>query len=573
MCPSHAENPVEISSPSRRPGSYLLVMSIRWDAYLLRELAREFHERLAGARLRAVRLDGASRDLVMLFRDRTLLWRLHPDRGYLRFSEALEPEPTDLRLRARVRGVAAPLDERIIRFTLVPERGRGGVMDLVVELIGNRWNALIVEAPHSVIRHVLTRREGVRPLLVGQPYAPPPSMGRSDEADIEVWLGVLGETPPAERARVLVKSFAWTSPMNAPAILGLAATSSDEELLRTAHIRWRAIADGDVVEPVLLEAGHGLQPYPCKLSGATTRPADSLVEGLVSCGDEAEAGGDAPAALTLPPDVMSALDGTVRQHERRVHRLRAELREIEDSEALRGIGDLILSRYSEIGTGREEVSLTDFDGNQVRVELDPSALPNENADRYYERAGKADRAAERLPRLIEEAQQVLARFETLHERAVAGDADAAEVRAALPDAPAKGSRSLALPSLPYRIFRSSGGLEIRVGRGSRHNDDLTFRHSAPNDVWLHARHTAGAHVVLRWSGQGAPPARDLAEAAALAALHSKARTSGSVPVDWTYRKYVRKPRGAPPGSVAPSRVKTVFAVPDPTLLDTLAAGD
>jgi predicted ribosome quality control (RQC) complex YloA/Tae2 family protein len=108
-----------------------------------------------------------------------------------------------------------------------------------------------------------------------------------------------------------------------------------------------------------------------------------------------------------------------------------------------------------------------------------------------------------------------------------------------------------------------------VGRGSRHNDDLTFHHSSPNDVWLHARDAAGAHVVLRWPGPGNPPARDLEEAATLAALHSKSRTSGSAPVDWTLRKYVRKPRKAPPGRVTADRLQTLFVEPDEALPERL----
>jgi predicted ribosome quality control (RQC) complex YloA/Tae2 family protein len=142
------------------------------------------------------------------------------------------------------------------------------------------------------------------------------------------------------------------------------------------------------------------------------------------------------------------------------------------------------------------------------------------------------------------------------------------LRAEVPAVPA-GARGAAAPSLPYRVYRSSGGLEIRVGRGARHNDDLTFHHSAPDDVWLHARHAAGAHVVLRWQGEDNPPARDLREAAVLAAVCSKARTSGSVPVDWTRRKYVRKPRRAPPGQVLVERVKTLFVAPDPALEERL----
>ena len=90
---------------------------------------------------------------------------------------------------------------------------------------------------------------------------------------------------------------------------------------------------------------------------------------------------------------------------------------------------------------------------------------------------------------------------------------------------------------------------------------------------MHARHAAGAHVILRWGRPGSPPGRDLEEAAVLAALNSRARTSGSVPVDWTLRKYVRKPRRAAPGAVLPERVKTVFVEPDPTLLETLRGED
>ena len=137
--------------------------------------------------------------------------------------------------------------------------------------------------------------------------------------------------------------------------------------------------------------------------------------------------------------------------------------------------------------------------------------------------------------------------------------------AALPDPTGAPAAADGSAPLPYRRYRSSGGLEIRVGRGAKRNDELTFRHSAPDDIWLHARDAAGAHVILRWPHAGNPPRRDLEEAAVLAALGSRARTSGSVPVDWARRKHVRKPRKSPPGLVIPSRVQTLFVHPDRAL--------
>jgi predicted ribosome quality control (RQC) complex YloA/Tae2 family protein len=281
-------------------------------------------------------------------------------------------------------------------------------------------------------------------------------------------------------------------------------------------------------------------------------------------------GGEASPAAVLGPELLAGLERRLEHAQRRVTSLEAELTELPDPARLRSIGDLILARYHEVPSGSESATLVGFDGEAVRVQLDPAEPAHANATRYYDRAQKAERAAERLPGLIQSARAEVAGMVGLLDSVRAGTADEEAVREAVGAVSAAPRGEAQGPGLPYRTFRSSGGLEIRVGRGARYNDDLTFHHSAPGDVWLHAGQAAGAHVILRWPGPGNPPSRDLHEAATLAALHSKARTSGSVPVDWTLRKYVRKPRKSPPGRVVAERVETLFVEPDETLLESLA---
>jgi predicted ribosome quality control (RQC) complex YloA/Tae2 family protein len=196
--------------------------------------------------------------------------------------------------------------------------------------------------------------------------------------------------------------------------------------------------------------------------------------------------------------------------------------------------------------------------------------PADNAKKLYDTARKRARAAARIPALLSAAERELERLRDVTRRIQDGTVDDAEitrvVRRARPGKSDEGK------PLPYRLYRTSNGHEVRVGRGARANDELTFRHSSPNDIWLHARDVAGAHVILRWARVDEnPSSRDVAEAAVLAALHSRARTSGTVAVDWTRRKYVRKPRKAPPGQVVPERVKTVFVEPDVALEERLRA--
>jgi predicted ribosome quality control (RQC) complex YloA/Tae2 family protein len=110
-------------------------------------------------------------------------------------------------------------------------------------------------------------------------------------------------------------------------------------------------------------------------------------------------------------------------------------------------------------------------------------------------------------------------------------------------------------------FRTEAGSRIVVGRSPAENADVTFRQARPDDLWFHAQGIPGAHVVLARDDRTTPPDEDIGVAAALAAFHSKARASGSVPVDYTLRKYVRKQQDAPPGMVWYTHPKTILAAP------------
>ena len=360
---------------------------------------------------------------------------------------------------------------------------------------------------------------------------------------------------------------AWTSPANVAPLLGRAASAPGRiarDALDSGHALWvHMLSSLSAPEPVLFAGEKEGQPYPFPLPGQEAVTTDSLLEALLRS-STAGTGNLHP----VPASWSAAAEHRVERARRKASSLARRLASAAEPADLRARGDLILARYQEVPRGAQNVTLMDFEGRPLEIPLDPALSPHENASRYYQRAARAQRAGERLPGLVDQAKKDLVRAEALLERIRSGAADPEEVRRALPAADSA-LRQKGKGALPYLRYRSSGGLEIRVGKNARSNDLLTFRDASPEDIWLHARDAGGAHVILRWSGEANPPAKDLVEAAVLAALHSKSRTSGSVPVDWTRRKYVRKPRKAPAGTVVPERVRTVFVEPDRRVAERL----
>jgi predicted ribosome quality control (RQC) complex YloA/Tae2 family protein len=307
--------------------------------------------------------------------------------------------------------------------------------------------------------------------------------------------------------------------------------------------------------PALIED----QPYPHHLWHPHAQKHNSLLSAFA-----AVAG--AESAETL----LRELERRERTAGKKIERLQGELQKATEAEKLtRGRADVLIAYATTVTRGVSRVVLPGFDGSDVSIDLDPKLSAIDNAQVLYAEARKQERAVKRIPTLIAHAERERDRLSGLLERARRGELTDVELKE-IARQPVVKPQQVISERLPYRVYHTTSGLEVRVGRNAKSNDELTLHHSSPRDIWLHARHVGGAHVVLRWNEPEANPSqRDIAEAATLAAVHSGARTSRTVPVDYTRRKYVRKPRRSPPGTVYIERAKTIFVEPSATLEEKL----
>ena len=200
----------------------------------------------------------------------------------------------------------------------------------------------------------------------------------------------------------------------------------------------------------------------------------------------------------------------------------------------------------------------------LKVELDEKLSPGQNAQRYFKLYQKARNAqtlaAEQIEKTGAELNYLEGQLDNLEK--CQEEAELFELRQELEKygyvKPNRNRRQMKQlpPSRPMR-FTTPSGRTVLVGKNNLQNDKLTGT-AQPNEVWLHAKDMPGSHVII--VGE-APADEDILFAARLAALYSKGKTSSRVPVDYTLRRYVKKPGGAKPGFVIYTNQRTLYVQP------------
>jgi hypothetical protein len=264
----------------------------------------------------------------------------------------------------------------------------------------------------------------------------------------------------------------------------------------------------------------------------------------------------------LRSGALSGLRRRLKKTKRILAGVEGDLEAAARSGELRHMGNLLVTWRHLLRTGMKEIKVKDYSGHAVTIPLDSSLDPERNIRLYFKRAKKGEKGMliirERRSRIREEVSSIESRI-----KEISGCADPA-VLVRLNDRAGrkKSGGTGAVERRSLRSYRLDDRHVMLVGRTGRENDELTHRIASPGDLWFHAQGCPGSHVILRGAGRSTPK-KLIRTAAETAAWFSKARSSGTVAVVYTEKRYVRRPRGSKPGTAATLRSKTIFVTPKP----------
>ena len=562
--------------------------------------ARELNRMLAGGRID--RITQPERDTVILViragnenRNLLLCASANNARCHLtgnRFSNPLEPPALCMLMRkqllgGRVLAVSQVAGDRIIHIDLdtIGEMGDHEPRRLTLEIMGRHSNLMLMNGEGRILEsahHVNAEMSRVRQIQPGLTYAPPPGQDRLDPGKMssEELMNKLEalEQKAGPEAQPFEKLLAG-------AVTGLSAVSAREiaqrvlgpggsfdgnpdrrtEICRKTvelFARMPEMADPRVLVNEDGEA-EDVFPFPFLSADLNRQKAyptlSRALEAYYGARDQLD------RLRQRSVSMVRLLKTQVERCEKKLALQEEELAGAARMEEYRIMGEVLNANLFSLSRGAEQAVLPNWydpQGGSITIPLDPRLTPSQNAQRYFKKYQKARSARQAAGEQKEKTLQELDYLEgmLLDVDKCAEESELEEIRAELVRTgymkritSRRQQRNLP-QSRPLR-YVSADGIEILVGKNAAQNDRLTLN-ARPEEMWLHAKDMPGSHVIIRQEGE--IPPETMKQAAQLAAWFSKGQRSSMVPIDYTRRKYVKKPSGSPPGKVIYTHHKTAY---------------
>lgn len=580
-----------------------------FDGVTLQALKKEIDEKVLGARVDKI-YQPSSSELVMgirsLGKNYKLLFTANASNTKIHFTEQNFENPPSPPLfcmvmrkhlqSGKIIKTEQPLFDRIIVFYIesLNEMGDYTKKKLIFEIMGKHSNIILTDEDDTIleaIRHVGRDISSVREILPGRKYTAPPSQEKRDPQNLgEEFFDIVNKNKEEEISKIIYKNYTGISPVSASEICFRAGLSPSEHPLVLSFENITALFNSfktffrfeDFPKPSLIFEKKGkcldcvpFHPYHAEGAGYDIKSFSSMSEAVEVFYSKR----DTSYRLNQKTaDIKKLLSQNIERCMRKAQIQSKTLKDIENRDTLRLKGELLTANIYALKKGMESIDLQNFyseKGESITIKLDPNKTPSENTQSYFKKYAKEKRTFEALQEQIVSNEQELNYLQSVLNctENCTSEADVAQIRSELSSQgyvkEKKGKREMKKQSRSLPLsFTSSDGFTILVGKNNIQNDELTMKKAGPKDMWLHTKNIPGSHVII-FSEGGEIPDTTITEAAILAAYYSSGRGSSKIPVDYTLKKYVKKPAGAKPGFVIYETNKTALVVPDEEKVRTL----
>ena len=487
----------------------------------------------------------------------------------------------------KIIAVEQPGMERIIRFTIehLNELGDLCTKYLIVEIMGKHSNIIFCNEEDQIIdsiKHVSAHMSSVREVLPGRPYFIPETQSKLNPFTLTEELFQEKIFPrPMNVAKAIYTSITGISPLMAEEVCYRAGIDggiptdglNDTERVHLAHTFLRMLEDirDGHFEPNIIYKGKEPVEFACfplsQYQDYRSVSYPSIFPVLETYYAEKNIVTKMrQKTVDLRKIVQNALERNVKKYQLQ----QKQLKDTEKKEKYRVWGELLNTYGYEVEPGAKSMEALNYYTNEmIKIPLDETLTPQENAKKYFDKYSKLKRTKEALDTLLQETGDEIKHLESIAASLdiASSEEDLVQIKEEMMEygyvkRKNTGGKKVKITSRPYHYI-SSDGYDIYVGKNNFQNDELSFKFASGNDWWFHAKGQPGSHVIVKSKNEELPD-RTFEEAGKLAAYYSKGRQAPKVEIDYTQKKNLRKPTGGKPGFVVYYTNYSLLIEPDIT---------
>lgn len=555
-----------------------------FDGIVTKAVTSELQDNLINGRINKI-FQPTKTELVLTIRNNrqnfNILFSIHP--SYARFhltddtyQNPAEPPMFCMLLRKHLSGATIEAIEqngleRVISFRFKARDEIGDVVTkvLIMELMGRHSNVILLDEERNMIinclKHVPPFQNRYRTILPGADYISPPAQDKLDlmTTNESTFLSKI-DFNAGKVSQQVVNMLVGVSPMAAEELIHRAHLGTDEKY-QEEFLKFKEQVINGPYEPAIYrnkrEDFHVIPISYLEGEKETFETANEMIDAFYSNKAERD------RVNQQAKDLHRVIKNEVDKNERKLKIHMSTLRKSKNADKSQKLGELLTANMHLVNKGDDKITVIDYydpEQAEIIINLQTDKTPSENAQNYFKRYRKLLTAKGKATREYNKTKYELRYLEDIAQQVEqARDQDIEDIRVELREQgylkKQQTKKRMKRPKPKPEEYVSSDGTPIFVGKNNLQNEYVTHKLAHRNDIWLHTLDIPGSHVIIRSSE---PSEETLTEAAILAAYHSKAKLSASVPVDYTEVRRVRKPNGAKPGFVIYTHQKSINVTPD-----------
>lgn len=251
--------------------------------------------------------------------------------------------------------------------------------------------------------------------------------------------------------------------------------------------------------------------------------------------------------------IIQSIDKKLKKYSEKIEKIDQDIQKAQEADKMKLFADILLENINSVQLNGNVVYLKSLAyANEIAIPINPQKSIQDNINFYYKLYKKYKNAKDILSLRLNQVKQECSYLAQIQEQLLNNQIDPKDVNKFLKTK--INQKVKIIETFPYERSNILG-FDVYIGKNAKGND-LILKNASKEDIWMHPKNIPGPHLIIKNPKRLQELEKTLLEQCAQK-IKEKMQSNSKIEVDYTFVKYVKKPKGFKKGRVTYANFKTV----------------